>query len=77
MATSWLCEPWRLPQGVILTPEEGEGLCVVRPRSRLTGIQFLLSLPFGLLEAVLRSHSISGWAGSFGRGKSSKPDPLP
>ena len=63
---------------VILTPEggEAEGLGVVRPRASVTGAELLPSLPFHLLEVVLRPRSISGWAKSFGRGKSSQPGPL-
>ena len=47
---------------MILTPEggEAEGLGVVRPRARVTGAELLPSLPFHLLEVVLRPRSISG-----------------
>lgn len=49
---------------VILTPEggEAEGLGVVWPRARVTGAELLPSLPFHLLEVILRPRSISGWA---------------
>lgn len=49
---------------------------MVRPRARVTGAELLPSLPFHLLEVVLRPRSISGWAKGFGRGKSSRPGPL-
>ena len=85
----WLCPASQASHGYQLrAPEahpsgdsdprgsEAEGLGMVQPRSRVTGVELLLLLPFHLLEAVLRSCSISGWAESFGRGKSSKPGPL-